>query len=182
MTTGRRRKLKKPKGKEGFCWAWKKGHKERGVAAEKRRDREAAETHRCHRKPEGETARCYLHGGTTKRGPAHHSYKNGFYSSYYHGMLARAGEAQEAVEAAASSIEELGIHKVVIAHKLGEINATGPSDAAWRKLGGLVDEMMRLKDTGDRKGQAAALNQLLETITITASLYNPASDAVLGRS
>ena len=67
MTTGRRRPVRKPKGKEGFCWAWKKGHKERGVAAEKRRDREASETHRCHRKPEGETARCYLHGGTAKR-------------------------------------------------------------------------------------------------------------------
>ena len=78
MTAGRRRPLKKPKGKEGFCWAWKKDHRARGVAAEKRKDWEAAEKHRCHRQPQGETRRCYLHGGTAKSGKAHHSYKHGF--------------------------------------------------------------------------------------------------------
>ena len=76
----------------------------------------------------------------------------------------RAGAAQEAVEAAASSLEELAVHKVIIDHKLGEINASGPSDAAWQLLGGLVDEMMRLRDAGDRKAQAAVLNKLLDTI------------------
>ena len=132
MKTGRRRALKKPKGKEGFCWAWKNGHKKRGVAAQKQKDWAAAETHRCHRPGGGESGRCRSHGGTTKRGKEHHSYKHGFYSSRYHGMLARAGAAQEAVEVAASSLEELAVHKVIIDHKLGEINASGPSDEAWR--------------------------------------------------
>ena len=49
MTTGRRRPLKKPKGKEGLCWAWKKGHKARGLTAEKAKQWAVAETHRCHR-------------------------------------------------------------------------------------------------------------------------------------
>ena len=35
MTTGRRRSPKKPKGKEGLCWAWRSGHKARGLAARK---------------------------------------------------------------------------------------------------------------------------------------------------
>ena len=55
-------------------------------------------------------------------------------------MLASAGEAQAAVEVAASSLEELAIHKVAIAHKLGEINATGPSDVAWQELRRLVGD------------------------------------------
>ena len=38
VRTGRRRPVRKPKGKEGFCWAWKNGHKARGVAAQKRKD------------------------------------------------------------------------------------------------------------------------------------------------
>ena len=102
MRKGRRRPVKKPKGKEGFCWVWKKGHKKRGLAAEKAGDRAAAETHRCHRKPEVGADRCYLHGGTAKRGKAHHSYKNGFYSQLHTGILAQAGKAYEALEVMAS--------------------------------------------------------------------------------
>ena len=112
MTTGRRRPLKKPKGKEGLCWAWKNGQKTRGLAAERR----------------------YLHGGTAKSGKEHHSFKHGFYSTNYHGILARAGEAQESLEAAASSLEELALQRVLIDHKLGEINVAGPSDEAWLEL------------------------------------------------
>ena len=99
VTTGRRRPLRKPKGKEGFCWAWKKGHKARGLAAEQARDRAKAKTHRCHKKPDTDTGRCYLHGGTAKSGKEHHSYKHGFYSRRHHGILARAREAHEALEA-----------------------------------------------------------------------------------
>ena len=162
MRIGRRRPVRKPKGKEGFCWAWKKGHKARGVAAQKRKDWAAAETHRCHRPGGDESGRCRSHGGTTKRGKAHHSYKNGFYSSYYHGMLARAGEAQQAVEVAASSLEELGIHKVVIAHKLGEINATGPSDEAWQELRRLIGDARRARTANDREAQATAITKIFE--------------------
>ena len=47
---GRRRPLKKPKGKEGFCWAWKNGQKARGEKLEKvGKWPEAAEELRCHR-------------------------------------------------------------------------------------------------------------------------------------
>ena len=56
-----------------------------------------------------------------------------------------------------------------ILHKLGEVNAAGPSDKAWLTLGGLVDEMMRLREAGDRKGQAEALNRLLDTIRVQRS-------------
>ena len=162
MRIGRRRPVRKPKGKEGFCWAWKNRHKARGVAAQKRKDWAAAETHRCHRPGGGESGRCRSHGGTSKSGPAHHSYKNGFYSMRYHGILARAGEAQMAVEAAASSIEELAIHKVVIDHKLGEINATGPSDEAWQELRRLNGDARRARTAKDRDAQATAINAIFE--------------------
>ena len=102
MTTGRRRLPKKPKGKEGLCWAWKKGHKARGIALEKSGKRAEAAAHRCHRLAGAESGRCYKHGGTSKSGKAHPNYKHGFYSIRYHGILARAGEAQESLEAAAS--------------------------------------------------------------------------------
>ena len=105
--------MSKPKGKGGYCWAWKKGHKARGLAAERAGDREKAETHRCHRRPEGDAERCYLHGGTAKTGKDHHSYKHGFYSRRHHGILARAGEAHEALEVMASSHDELAIHKAL---------------------------------------------------------------------
>ena len=138
MTTGRRRPVSKPKGKGGYCWAWKKGHKARGLAAERAGDREKAETHRCHRRPEGDAERCYLHGGTAKTGKDHHSYKHGFYSRRHHGILARAGEAHEALEVMASSHDELAIHKALIDHKLGEVlaarRAAGNSSGSGSRL------------------------------------------------
>ena len=73
---------------------------DRGVAFQRAKDLEAAERCRCHKLAQAETGRCRYHGGTSKRGKDHHSYKHGFYSSRYHGILARAGEAQEAVEVA----------------------------------------------------------------------------------
>ena len=149
---GRNRKPRKPKGKEAFCWAWKKGHKARGVAAEKRKAWAEAETHRCHRPAQGESRRCRYHGGTSKRGKEHHSYTHGFYSSYYHGMLATAGKAQEAVAVAASSLEELAIHKVMIAHKLGEINASGPSDVAWNELRASMLAADQMREDNDPRG------------------------------
>ena len=169
MTAGRRRALKKTKGKEGFCWAWKKDHKARGVAAEKRKDWEAAETHRCHRQPQGETRRCYLHGGTAKSGKAHHSYKHGFYSNRHQGILARAGEAHEALEVMASSHDELAVHKALIDHKLGEVLAAGPSDEAWAELRGLVQQIDTARQANDRKAQAALLNTLFDAIRLQSS-------------
>ena len=160
--TGRRRPLEKPSGKERYCWAWKNGHKAQGLTAETRGDHTAAETHRCRRRPAPSIGRCNLHGGTAKTGKAHHSYTHGFYSRAYHGILARAGEAQMAVEVAASSLEELGIHKVVIAHKLGEINATGPSDEAWQELRRLIGDARRARDAKDREAQATAINAIFE--------------------
>ena len=157
MTTGRRRPLKKPKGKEGFCWAWKNGQKARGLVDENRGDREAAETHRCHRKPDTDTGRCYLHGGTAKSGKDHHSDRHGFYSKYYQGILATAGEAQESLQAAASSLEELALQRVLIGHKLGEINVAGPSDEAWSELKGMVRQIRTETPVcGLREKQAAA--------------------------
>ena len=120
---------------------------------------EAVERHRCHRRPQPETGRCRWHGGTARQGTAHHAYKHGFYSNRYHGILARAGEAQEAVEAAASSLEELAVHKVLIDHKLGEINASGPSDEAWIELGESMLAVDRMREAGDRQGMVAELNK-----------------------
>ena len=82
-----RRRLKKPKGKEGLCWAWKKNHKARGLAAEKAKDWVVAETHRCHRPADGPTRRCHKHGGTSKTGKAHPNYKHGLYSTEYHDVV-----------------------------------------------------------------------------------------------
>ena len=157
-----RRPRLKPKGKEHFCWAWRKDEKARGVAFQRAKNLEAAERCRCHKAAQAETGRCRYHGGTSKSGPEHHSYKHGFYSRYYHGMLASAGEAQASVEAAASSLEELGIHKVLIAHKLGEINATGPSDEAWQELRRYIADARRARETKDREAQATAINAIFE--------------------
>lgn len=68
------------------------------------------------------------------------------------------------VGAAASSLEELGVHKVLILHKLGEINAAGPSDQAWIELGASMDEIDRLREAGDRKAMAAGLNKQRDLI------------------
>ena len=83
-----------------------------------------------------ETGRCYNHGGASKSGPAHHSHKHGFYSRRHIGILARAGDAHEALEVMASSHDELAVHKALIDHKLGEVLAAGPSDEAWADLCG----------------------------------------------
>ena len=52
------RRPRKPKGKEEFCWAWKKGEKARGVAFQRAKNLEAAERCRCHKAAQAETGRC----------------------------------------------------------------------------------------------------------------------------
>ena len=165
MTTARRRPVKKPKGKEGLCWAWKRGHKKRGLAAEQAHNLDAAEACRCHRAPEVGAKRCYLHGGRSKTGKEHHSHKHGFYSRNYHGIMARAGEAEQSLEAATSSLQELALQRVLIDHKLGEINVAGPSDEVWVECKGLVQQINAARDARDHKAQAALLNRLFDTIT-----------------
>ena len=123
---GRRRPLKKPKGKEGFCWAWKKGQKARGEKLEKAKWHEAAEELRCHRLPDPATGRCYLHGGTSKAGPTHPIYKHGAFSTYFTGVLKAGARFYDELQVLASLRDELAVNKALIAHKLGEINAAGP--------------------------------------------------------
>ncbi len=154
---------------------------EEGTQEARAGDRAAAETHRCHRKPEVGADRCYLHGGTAKRGKAHHSYKNGFYSQLHTGILAQAGKAYEALEVMASSQDELAVHKALIYHKLWEVLAAGPSDEAWASLKDTVKQMDAAKEAGDRKTQAFLLNQLLVAVRqqgSSAAARREASDLI----
>ena len=107
----------------GILLAWTRGMKSRGKNLEHRGRAAEAEELRCHRLPEPSTGRCYLHGGTSKDGPTHQSYKHGFYSTAHRGILARAGDAHEAIEILASSHDELAVHKALMLHKLEEIHA-----------------------------------------------------------
>ena len=66
-----RKRIRKPQGKEAFCWAWKKGHKARGVAAQKRKDWAAAEAHRCHRPAQGASGRCRFDDNPESPHPTH---------------------------------------------------------------------------------------------------------------
>ena len=52
-----------------MCWAWRSGHKARGLAAEKAGKRAEAETHLCHRLAGAEAERCYKHGGASTTHP-----------------------------------------------------------------------------------------------------------------
>ncbi len=78
--TGRRRPLNTPPGKEGVCWAWKKGHPAAG------------EAHRWHRRPVPVVGRCDRHGGTSRRGPDHQPYTHGAFSQDDTGLLEVGGQ------------------------------------------------------------------------------------------
>ena len=54
---------RKPADKAHLCWAWRKGLKATGEAAEQRGDTATAERCRCHRLAGGTNGRCRLHGG-----------------------------------------------------------------------------------------------------------------------
>ena len=152
-------------------------------------DQAGADACRCHRRAKAQTGRCRFHGGTSKRGKAHHSYKHGFYSTAHQGILARAADAYEAVEALATSHDELAVHKALIYHKLGEIHyhklgeihaagpsdqavhkaliyhklgeihAAGPSDQAWLDLRASMVSVDR-RAAGDRQGMAVLPNSI----------------------
>ena len=131
--------------------------------------RSPAEELRCHRLPEPITGRCYLHGGTTKRGPAHPNYKHGLFSQRYTGILASAGRAYDAVQELSTLRSALAINASLLDHKLGEVLAAGPSDATWLEVGRLTTEIERVRDSGDRKRMAALLNTRDELIKTQCS-------------
>ena len=164
-----RRKAQKPKGKERWCWAWKKREKSRGEAAEAAGDLEAAERHRCHGRPRPAIGRCRWHGGTSKQSPAHHRFKHGAFSKYFVGILKAGARFYDEVQVLASLRDELAVNKALIAHKLGEVNAAGPSDEAWLEMGRMTTEIERLRDAGDRQGMAALLTTRDELIKTQCS-------------
>ena len=67
--------------------------------------------------------------------PTHPSYKHGAFSTYFTGVLKAGARFYDELQVLASLRDELAVNKALIAHKLGEINAAGPSDEAWLWIG-----------------------------------------------
>ena len=143
----------------GLCWAWRARQKARGQRLEEAGDQAGADACRCHRRARAQTGRCRRHGGTAVRGPMHHAYKHGRYSTLSVGILPRAGDALAAVQHLSMLYDELVVRKTLIDHILGEITQAGPSDQAWVELGASMDAVDRLRAAGDRQGVAAALTR-----------------------
>ena len=59
---GPRRPQRKPKGKEQFCWSWRRGKKALGLRLEAQGDLAGAAACHC-QKPAGENGRCQDQGG-----------------------------------------------------------------------------------------------------------------------
>ena len=146
----------KPPSVTHLCWAWRAHQKVIGQRLEAQGDQPGADACRRHQRARG-SGRCRYHGGTAKRGKAHHSYKHGFYSTAHQGILARAADAYEAVQVLTSTHDELAIDKALILHKLEEINAAGPSDQAWLELRQITKEINDARDRKDRSGRPGSL-------------------------
>ena len=77
----------KPPSVTHLCWAWRARQKARGQRLEVAGDQTGADACRCHRRARVQTGRCRRHGGTARRGPTHHAYTHGRYSTLSVGIL-----------------------------------------------------------------------------------------------
>ena len=157
---GPRRPQHKPKGKEQFCWSWLRGKKALGLRLEAQGDLAGAAACHCHN-PAGDNGRCWRHGGTAVKGPAHPSYTHGKYSTAYHGVFAAIRGDQGATEPA-SVRPEIDVSSALILHEMQLINAGTPELTLWENARDLVRTIHRLRTAGDSHGMAARMLELEE--------------------
>ena len=157
---GPRRPQRKPKGKEQFCWSWRRGKKALGLRLEAQGDLAGAAACHCHN-PAGDNGRCWRHGGTAVKGPAHPSYTHGKYSRAYHGVFAAIRGDPGATEPA-SVRPEIDVASALICNEMQLINAGTPELALWENARERVRTIRRLRTAGDSQGMAAMMVGLEE--------------------